>query len=89
MTLRLEDIRWEGLFPRQSSGHDFSRFEALHQDRKILVTGAGGSIGAADRLARALFERELPGLLGTLTQLVPEYEPSNYLREQVVAMEQR
>ena len=52
MSLRLEDIRWDGLFPRQVSGEAREQFTPLHCESTILVTGAGGSIGAA--LSRAL-----------------------------------
>jgi len=47
MTLKLEDIRWDGLFPQQATDDDLSDFAQLHLGRSILVTGAGGSIGAA------------------------------------------
>ena len=52
MTLRLEDIRWEGLFPPQSGSSDLTEFAHLHAGESVLVTGAGGSIGAA--LSRAI-----------------------------------
>ncbi len=47
MTLRLDDIRWEGLFPSTAEPGDGAEREALHCGRDVLVTGAGGSIGAA------------------------------------------
>src|SRR5271157_391326 len=47
MTLKLEDIRWDGLFPQQANDEDVSDFAPIHCGRSILVTGAGGSIGAA------------------------------------------
>lgn len=52
MTLRLEDVRWDGLLPQQAGGPDPSQLARLHRDRSILVTGAGGSIGSA--LARQI-----------------------------------
>jgi len=52
MTLRFEDVRWDGLFPRQPSGDDLPPPTELHRGRSVLVTGAGGSIGAA--LSRAI-----------------------------------
>ena len=50
MTLKLEDIRWDGLFPQQASYEDVSDLVPI---------------------------------------LVPEYQPSAYLREQVLAAGQR
>lgn len=47
MTLRLEDIQWDGLFPTAPAPGDSAVYVALHRDRDLLVTGAGGSIGAA------------------------------------------
>ncbi len=52
MTLRLDDIRWDGLFPNAPIAHDDAATAALLRGRDILVTGAGGSIGAA--LCRAI-----------------------------------
>ena len=52
MTLSLDNIQWDGLFPPSTSPHDPSEFAGLVAGRSILVTGAGGSIGAA--LARAI-----------------------------------
>ncbi len=47
MTLRLEDIQWDGLFPTAPAAGNGAAYEALHRGRDLLVTGAGGSIGAA------------------------------------------
>ena len=47
MTLRLEDIRWDGLFPAAAVARSTAQHAALHLGRNILVTGAGGSIGSA------------------------------------------
>ena len=50
MTLKLEDIRWDGLFPQQATDEDLSGFAPI---------------------------------------LVPEYQPSAYLGEQVSPAAQR
>jgi FlaA1/EpsC-like NDP-sugar epimerase len=47
MTLRLEDIQWDGLFPAAPAPGDSVAHAALHRGRDVLLTGAGGSIGAA------------------------------------------
>jgi len=47
MTLPVDDICWDGLFPRQGTFGDRREFACLHAGRNVLVTGAGGSIGAA------------------------------------------
>jgi FlaA1/EpsC-like NDP-sugar epimerase len=52
MNLRLQDIRWDGLFPRQTPAVDLTQFAPVHRAKTVLVTGAGGSIGSA--LARAI-----------------------------------
>jgi FlaA1/EpsC-like NDP-sugar epimerase len=52
MTHSLDKIQWDGLFPSSASLHDPPEFAGLVAGRSILVTGAGGSIGAA--LARAI-----------------------------------
>ena len=54
MTLSLDNIQWDGLFPPSVSQHDPSEFAGLVAGRSILVTGAGGSIGAA--LGRVIHE---------------------------------
>jgi FlaA1/EpsC-like NDP-sugar epimerase len=56
MTLRLEDIRWDGLFPAADRSADIAGFANLHAGEAVLVTGAGGSIGAA--LSRAIHQLE-------------------------------
>jgi FlaA1/EpsC-like NDP-sugar epimerase len=52
MILNPEKIRWHELFPLSSDAVDFTHFTGLHTGKTILVTGAGGSIGAA--LVRAI-----------------------------------
>jgi len=52
MILNLDDIHWDSLFPPSSDGVDLATFTQLHAAKSILVTGAGGSIGAA--LVRAM-----------------------------------
>ena len=54
MTLSLDRIQWDGLFPPSVSQHDPSEFAGLVAGRSILVTGAGGSIGSA--LGRVIHE---------------------------------
>lgn len=60
MTLTLDNIRWDGLLPPPASRHDPMEFANLVTGRRILVTGAGGSIGAAlTHSIRALDPRAL------------------------------
>lgn len=47
MTVNIEDICWDELFPLPDTSHDLSEFAQLHAGKSILVTGAGGSIGSA------------------------------------------
>jgi FlaA1/EpsC-like NDP-sugar epimerase len=47
MNLRLQDIRWDGLFPSQPAPQDVAEFAPIHRAKTLLVTGAGGSIGSA------------------------------------------
>ncbi|MGA9565005.1 MAG: polysaccharide biosynthesis protein [Candidatus Korobacteraceae bacterium] len=53
MTLNLESICWDGLFPRIAASGNASDFTRTHGGANILVTGAGGSIGSA--LAETLY----------------------------------
>ena len=46
MTFPLHAIRWDGLFPDAAAACDPLRFAPLHQDKSILVPGAGGSFGS-------------------------------------------
>lgn len=52
MTLDIDSIRWDGLFPRSGTLPDKMQFAGLHTGKNVLITGAGGSIGAA--LAHAI-----------------------------------
>jgi len=52
MSLNLQDVRWDGLFPHQPATHDLTEFAPIHLAKTVLVTGAGGSIGSA--LSRAI-----------------------------------
>lgn len=52
MTLNINSHRWDGLFHRPSTRHTAEEAAMLHAGKRILVTGAGGSIGSA--LAHAL-----------------------------------
>jgi FlaA1/EpsC-like NDP-sugar epimerase len=54
MTLKLEDIRYDGLLSQPVGGDELSHFAELHRDRGILITGAGGSIGSA--LSRTVYQ---------------------------------
>jgi len=54
MTLRLEDISWDGLFHPSTATIDLSAFAGHHAGCNVLVTGAGGSIGSA--LSRAIHQ---------------------------------
>ena len=45
MNLNLDNICWDGLFPRSSPSAD--DFTGDHAGRNVLITGAGGSIGSA------------------------------------------
>ncbi|HZD30706.1 MAG TPA: polysaccharide biosynthesis protein [Candidatus Angelobacter sp.] len=54
MILRLEDVRWEGLFPQPVGSENLSQFAELHRGQSVLVTGAGGSIGSA--LSKAIHQ---------------------------------
>jgi FlaA1/EpsC-like NDP-sugar epimerase len=53
MNLNLENICWDGLFPRNAVSGNASDFARTHVGTNILVTGAGGSIGSA--LAEAVY----------------------------------
>ncbi len=53
MSLSLQNIRWDGLFPEQPAVEDSAQFTQFHRNKSVLVTGAGGSIGSA--LARAIY----------------------------------
>jgi FlaA1/EpsC-like NDP-sugar epimerase len=53
MNLNLENICWDGLFPRNAASSNASDFARTHRGVNILVTGAGGSIGSA--LAEAIY----------------------------------
>lgn len=61
MTLRLKDIRWDGLFPAAAAADGGAQYATLHRGRNVLVTGAGGSIGAA--LCRAIHRFQLHTLV--------------------------
>ncbi len=54
MSLRLQDIRWDGLFPPHAVSNDLTEFAPIHHGKTVLVTGAGGSIGSA--LARDIHQ---------------------------------
>ena len=54
MSLTLQNVRWDGLFPEQSPVGDSAEFVQFHRDQSILVTGAGGSIGSS--LAHAIHQ---------------------------------
>lgn len=54
MSLHLQEINWDGLFPPESPSGNLTEFSHLHCGQTVLVTGAGGSIGSA--LARAIYE---------------------------------
>lgn len=53
MTLKFENLRWDGLLQRPNARHEVADFGEFHTGKSVLVTGAGGSIGSA--LAQALF----------------------------------
>jgi FlaA1/EpsC-like NDP-sugar epimerase len=50
--VKLEEIQWDGLFPSSADGVELTHFAQLHTGKNTLITGAGGSIGAA--LARSI-----------------------------------
>lgn len=52
MSLSLQNIRWDGLFPEQPAAEDLTKCAHFHRGKSVLITGAGGSIGSA--LARAI-----------------------------------
>ena len=47
MTLTLDRICWDGLFPRATGSPVALSFADLHAGQSVLITGAGGSIGSA------------------------------------------
>ena len=61
MSLSLQNVRWDGLFPPQSDVESLEQFAQFHRGRTVLVTGAGGSIGSA--LARAIHQLPLHTLV--------------------------